>query len=112
MRIGPLRHRITIQKPGYEQDPETGAMKPTWENLAKGVAASIEYLSVREYISAQAGQSEITARIKIRYREGLDSTMRILHKGKIYNMKQPLPDPNSGIEYLTIPVTEGADDGE
>lgn len=87
-------------------------MVPGWETVADRVAASIEYLSVRDFIAAQSNQSAISARIVIRYREGLDSTMRILHKGKIYNMQQPLPDPNSGVEYLTIPVSEGANDGE
>lgn len=111
MKAGSLRHRVTIQKPGPGvQDPDTGAMTYPWQEVAQ-VWASIEPLSVRDFMAAGANQSEISARIVIRYRSGIDSTMRILEGGRVFNIKGVLPDPDSGREYLTLPVSEGVNDG-
>jgi SPP1 family predicted phage head-tail adaptor len=110
IEAGKLRHRITIQAPGLTQDPVTGEMPPGWTDFAS-VWASIEPLSARDFIAAQANQSEITARIVIRYREGILPTMRILHRGKVYAIQGALPDAKSGLEYITLPVSEGVSDG-
>ena len=112
MRAGALRHRITFQAPGLTQDPETGEMLPGWEHVWEKVPASVEPLSARDLIAAQAGQSEASGRMVIRYRAGVLPTMRILHRGDIYNIQgPPMPDPVSGLEYLTILVAKGLNDG-
>ena len=112
MRAGRLRHRITIQAPGLTQDPETGEMLQGWETVWERVPASVEPLSARDLIAAQAGQSEASGRMVIRYRAGVLPTMRILHRGDIYNIQgQPMQDPVSGLEYLTILVAKGLNDG-
>lgn len=110
MRTGKLRHRITLQRPGLSQDPVSGEMLPGWQDVAP-VWASIEPLSAREFIAAQAGQSEVSARIVIRHRTDVDATMRALYRGKVYNIHGVLADPKSGLEYLTLPVSEGVDNG-
>lgn len=110
MRAGKLRHRVTIQAPGMTQDPNTGEMLTGWADWAT-VQASVEPLSAREFIAAQAAQSEVTARIVIRYRDGVLPTMRILHRGLIYNIQGVLPDADSGREYITLPVSAGVNDG-
>ncbi|VVO24089.1 phage head closure protein [Pseudomonas fluorescens] len=112
MEAGKLRHRITFQKSGLAQDPETGEMLLGWETIWEKVPASVVPLSARDLIAAQAGQSEATGRMVIRYRSGVLPTMRILHRGDIYNIQgPPLPDPVSGLEYLTILVAKGVSDG-
>lgn len=110
MRAGKLRHRITLQGPGEVQDPDSGEMLAGWTDIAT-VYGSVEPLSSREFIAAQAGQSQIVARVTIRYRSGLTSDMRIVHRGTVYNVAGALPDAKSGREYLTIPVTAGVNDG-
>lgn len=112
LSAGRLRHRIDIQKREQVQDPVTGAMTTTWVNEWSSVPAAIEPLSVREFMQSQANQAEISARITIRYREGLVATMRIVHKDRIYNPEGFLQDPDSGLEYVTIPCSEGVNDGE
>lgn len=112
MESGKLRHRITIQEQVEAQDAQTGAMVVTWQDKWTRVPASVEPLSAREFIQSQAGQSEVTARITIRYRAGLLPTMRIVHRGKTYNIAGLLPDNDSGLEHITIPVKEGVNDGE
>lgn len=109
---GRLRHRIRIQQQENVQD-SAGYMSTMWVDVAE-VWAAIEPLSVREFIASQQMQSEITARITIRYREGLMPQMRILHpaRNRIYNPHGWLADPESGLEYLTAPCSEGVNDGD
>jgi SPP1 family predicted phage head-tail adaptor len=111
MRAGRLRHRIDFQRPSFAQDPVTGEMIKTWVEVWGKVPASVEPFSAREFIAAAATQNEVTARIGIRKRAGVDPTMRIIHRGKIYNIEGVLPDPKSGLDYLTLPCSEGVDDG-
>ncbi len=68
-------------------------------------------LSAREFTSAQATQNEITTRITIRQRNDITPKCRILYRGKIFNIEGVLPDPDSGLEYLTLPCSEGVNDG-
>jgi len=86
-------------------------MIKTWVEVWGKVPASVEPFSAREFIAAAATQNEVTARIGIRKRAGVDPTMRIIHRGKIYNIEGVLPDPKSGLDYLTLPCSEGVDDG-
>lgn len=81
-----------------------------WERLA-WVYASIEPLSTRDFIAASAVQSEVTARIVIRYRPGITTDMRILHRDKVYAIEGVLTDKVSGLDYLTLPVSEGVKRG-
>lgn len=108
---GRLRHRVDIQGRQDVQDPVTGEMVPAWVSVWTAVPAAIEPLSAREFIAAQAVQSQVVARITLRYREGLDASMRIVHKGAIYNIAGLLPDKDSGLEYFTIPVSQGVNQG-
>ncbi|MCU5775228.1 phage head closure protein [Winslowiella arboricola] len=110
MQAGKLRHRITLQEKVSFQNPDTGAVTPQWQDIAK-VWAEVVALSAREFIAAQASQSEITTRITIRYRAGLTSKHRILFRGQIFNIEGVLPDAVSGREYLTLPCSEGVNDG-
>lgn len=112
MQAGRLRQRITFQAPGLTQDPNTGEEIEGWTTVWEKVPASVGPLSARDLIAAQAGQSEASARMVIRYRAGVLPTMRILHRGDVYNIQgPPMPDPVSGLEYLTILVAKGLNDG-
>lgn len=111
LSAGRLRHRISIQKQKNLQDPDTGELRTIWQDVATNVSAAIEPLSVREFIAAQQMQSAVTARITIRYRDGLTPGMRIVHGSRIYNPQGWLSDPDSGLEYLTAPCSQGVNDG-
>lgn len=115
MEAGKLRHRVTIQKKDKVQDPISGEILFEWVDIWKDIPASIDYLSVRDYMggltASQTPQAKITARITIRYRDGINAEMRILHKNKIFDIKGLLQDNNLGLEYITIPVSEGTNLG-
>lgn len=112
IKAGRLRHKIAIQQKVETQDPDTGEMVvDAWEDFAR-VWAAKEPLSTRDVLAAQAVQSQATTRFVIRYRAGIDPTMRIVHRDVIYNIEgQPLPDADSGLEYLTLLASSGVNDG-
>lgn len=110
MQAGKLRHRCIIERPTEQQDPNSGAMIEGWEEVGKAWMA-IEPLSARAFIAAQAAQSEVTGQLVMRYREGIDSSMRVRKASTIYNIEGVLPDKRSGKEYLTLPYSEGVNDG-
>jgi SPP1 family predicted phage head-tail adaptor len=108
---GRLRHRVDFEERRQVQDPETGAITVTWEKVYRDVPAAVEALSTREFIAAQAVQSEVTKRIIVRRLPGLNAAMRILHGADIYNPRGFLEDRDSGMEYFTIPVSSGVNEG-
>lgn len=102
-----LRHRVVIEQPVRVQDTTSGAWTTTWQTVASDVPAAIEPLSVRELMAAQAEQTRIEARITIRYRDGMNGALRIRHpaRNRVYSTQGFLPDPESGLEWMTAPVT-------
>jgi SPP1 family predicted phage head-tail adaptor len=119
IEAGRLRHRVRIEQLQYlldshgdvYQDPNTGETRQDWVEVDT-VWAAIEPVSGREFIQSQTTQSQITARIVIRYRDGLNAAMRLVHvrTGRpdvIYNIHGLLADVDSGLEYLTMPVSSG-----
>tara|TARA_R110000765_G_scaffold139653_1_gene239914 strand:- start:16467 stop:16832 length:366 start_codon:yes stop_codon:yes gene_type:complete len=107
---GELRHRVTIQSyvkagrdgDGYELPSEWIFYKKAW--------AKITPLSTKDLLSAQAADSEMTARMKVRYSTGLDidTTMRVVWKGRLYAIdSQGLDDSDSGLEYTTFTLSGG-----
>lgn len=107
---GTLRHRVLIQQQATIRDDD-GVSQTTWGDVAE-VWASVEPLSAREFIQSGQTQAAITARITIRYRADLQASMRILHRGQVYNIAGLLPDKVSGLEYITIPVSAGVNEGQ
>lgn len=110
MQAGKLRHRVQLQMKEKVQDPVTGAIESVWQDVST-LWAQVAPLSVREFIAAQAEQGEVTTRITIRYRADITRQHRLVYRGKIYNIEGVLPDQKSGREYLTLPCSEGVNDG-
>jgi SPP1 family predicted phage head-tail adaptor len=109
---GRLRHVVDFEVREDEQDATTGGITTTW--------TSIEPLSVREVIAAAKDTPIVTARITVRHRAGMDAAQRIVHGTKccvntvgeeIFNPEGFLRDRDSGLEYVTIPCSQGANEG-
>ena len=112
MQTGKLRHRLILQEQGQTQDPNTGHLVVEWREVAK-LWASVEPLSAREFIAAKTNQSQISARVVIRATEGINASQRLVdtRTGAIYNIEGVLRDPKSGHHWMTLPVSEGVNDG-
>ncbi|MEK5038911.1 phage head closure protein [Sporosarcina sp. FSL K6-3457] len=81
MNIGKLRNRISIIRPPTPEDvDEAGQPLDDWQPVAT-VWAAIEPLYGRELFAAMQVNAEVTTRIRIRYREGIDRTMAARIKG-------------------------------
>jgi len=77
MKAGSLRHRVTIQHLTITQG-SAGEVIEGWSDVAT-VYAAVEPLSGREYWQAQQLAAETSIRVRIRYRTGLDTTMRVIY---------------------------------
>lgn len=84
MDIGELKHRITFQKLVTDIN-ENGFEMEDWQDY-KTVWAAITNLHGREYFEAAAVKAENTVKFKIRYIQNIEPTMRIIFKGKRYNI--------------------------
>ena len=113
---GKLRHAVNIETVTNVQDEDTGVNTTSWTVKHRNVRVSIEPLSVREFLQSRTEQSEVSARIMMRYIAGLDATVRFVgtcscHQGKVYNPAGVLEDRKSGLEYLTFPCSQGVNQG-
>lgn len=79
MQSGKLRHRITIERPIETQDASTGAIAVSWSLFASRISAEVLPDRASEYFAAQQLQSSTNAMIRIRYRVGVEPTMRVTH---------------------------------
>lgn len=106
LAAGRLRHRVTLQAPTPSRDTNTGESIDSWATVDEAWA-SFEPLSAREFIQSAALQAEVVARITIRARSDILPTWRIIYRGNAYKIEGVLPDKESGLEYITLPVSEG-----
>jgi len=112
VRAGQLRHRVTIESYNSGgRDADGHRLDGAWTTHKK-VYAKITPLSTKDLLTAQAAQSEITARMMVRYRTGLniDTTMRVIWQGRTYAIdSQGLPDNDTGVEYMTFNLGGGVE---
>ncbi|AVP57751.1 phage head closure protein [Pulveribacter suum] len=99
MQAGRLDQRVTLEKFTTTTDG-WGQPVQSWTPLAT-VWAAAEPLVGREFIAAQAAQSEVTARIRIRWRGDVNSQVRVVHRGKTYDV-QSVIDPRSERKELIL----------
>lgn len=119
LAAGRLRHRVLFQRfqelldsnGDVIQDPSSGEIAKAWVDVVE-VWAAIEPLSGREFIASQAVQSQVTGKFIIRRRTDIDATCRGVHNGTLYQVEAVLQDPESGLEYQTLPFSQGVNDGQ
>jgi phage head-tail adaptor, putative, SPP1 family len=84
MKSEELKNRITLQILETITN-ENGFEVEAWTDF-KDLWASVTNLHGREYFEASAVHTENTVKFNIRYTDEIDTTMRILFKGKQYNI--------------------------
>jgi len=103
-RAGELCHRVTIQYKTTVYDDynhETEA----WTEYKK-LWSKLEFLSVKDSINAKAAGSQTTARLKLRKRDDIDSSMRVLFDGQTFQIvSPPKPDNENGRIYMTLELS-------
>ena len=108
MRIGPLRHRLTIEE--YEVlSNDIGVESRQWKTL-ETVWGSIEVLTGKEYISPLGTKEEISVKITVRYFKELNSKMRITFKDRIFKIEGIInPEERNIMLILLCSETKGSD---
>ena len=85
MRAGKLRHRISIERAIETQDSSYNEAVLQWVLFAE-VSANIIPLSGRELIRAKQVELETDTEITIRYLDGLSPKMRIVYRGRFFEI--------------------------
>jgi SPP1 family predicted phage head-tail adaptor len=85
MNPGSLDQRVLLERFTAVQD-DLGQTVETWAPLGTTWAA-VEPVAGREFIAAGAQQSELTTKIRIRYRAGITSGDRVTHDGRVYDVQ-------------------------
>ncbi len=84
MKIGALRHSVTIQTPSLTADGD-GGQSTTWATLAT-VFAAIEPVSQVERQSNQTVLSLSTHVIRVRYLAGVTTKSRVVFGARIFGI--------------------------
>ena len=89
---GRLRERVTIQS-ASEHRNAMGETTQTWSTYAERWA-SVQGISAREFLLSGQQQTEISHRVRLRYVDGLTSTMRVLWRGRVLEIASALEHNN------------------
>lgn len=92
MRAGRLRHKVAVQylSTGSPQYTPEGEPNSVWIDLFPSVWASVEPLNGRELFAAQEHAADVDVRIRMRYRDGIEPTMRVVYEGRVYDIRAVL----------------------
>lgn len=85
MKVGKMRHRIEIQE-YLNIENEIGETVKEWVTYKKLWAEKKQLRGSNTFEGDKEG-IEYTYRFKVRYRGDLNESMRIVHKGVIYDIK-------------------------
>jgi SPP1 family predicted phage head-tail adaptor len=89
MIVTKLWARITIQRPVTTQDA-VGQPVVGWQDVCT-TWADARHLRGMETLKADQPTATVKASFRIRHRDGLDETMRVLFNGDAYNVLAVLP---------------------
>lgn len=104
-----LNQRIVIER-RVKTENTRGEVTYTWEIFAT-VWAQANPLRGRDYFAAAQLQDEITTRFRIRYRTGIDSSMRVVWKGGYYDIKGQPIEVDGAREWIDLMCKAGPQDG-
>lgn len=103
-----LRHRVVIQSKGEGGRDEDGHPLPNEWTTYKTLYAKVTPVSARDLALSQSEVTEIVARMKIRYRTDIDTSMRVLWKDRIYTIdSEGLDDNVDSYTYTTFNLSTG-----
>ena len=105
MRAGTLDQRIELQElvQGFD---DYGQPLSAWQTVLSSWAA-VEPLQGREYLAAMQNQSETTIRVRLRYRPGVKSAMRVKHGTALYGIQSVIDVKSKGRELVLMCKASG-----
>lgn len=110
IKAGQLRHRVTIEQYDAGGKDADGFELPSQWSVHSKLWAKITPLSSKDLLSAQAEQSEVTARMMVRYNTAINTTMRVIWKGQTFAIDSDgLDDNEDGYTYTTFNLRSGVE---
>lgn len=106
MKSGDLRHRIILEQPVRSKNA-MGEQIDTFVSVAT-VWAAVEPLTGTWLFQAQQADSKVSGRVRIRYREDIKPTWRILFDGRYLSIVSIL-NPDERKKELIIMYSEALD---
>lgn len=111
LAAGSLNRRIAIQKPGTVKDPAGQPIKAWLDHVI--VWANVKsQTGMGTIVGDQSGVASSVTRysFRIRYRQGLDASMRVLMGGVAYDITSVQMD-EAGREWTDLVCNRGANNG-
>lgn len=108
MEIGKLNRLIRIEKRIATPDPRGGEVV-TWQ-LVVNAWANVRSLNGIETLKSDAIASTAKYSMRIRRREDVDATCRVVFKAQNFNILAVLPD-EQGREFIDLACETGGNDG-
>lgn len=106
MRTGSLRHLITIQS--YTETVDSfGGVTNTWAELIKAWASIMPLSGTEKYFSKEK-HATATHQVKIRYFDGVNPKMRLLHGSRVFEIISVL-NVGERDKQMVLIVQEDAD---
>jgi len=85
MRAGELNKRVTLQIKTVTRT-SSGAENPVWQSVATVWARFMDNVTGGEFFDAEKVNSEITQKIKIRYRSNVKPSMRAKYGNRYFDI--------------------------
>lgn len=105
MKAGQLDQRIHLERLSEGRDKYG---QPIYEWLyVLSAWAAVEPLTGREYLAAMQNQSETTIRVRLRYRPGVKSAMRVKHGARLYGIQSVIDVKSTGRELVLMCTASG-----
>lgn len=106
MKAGQLRHRITIEQQTQSKNAIDEVVL-SWSTFCT-VWAAIEPATGRSYYAANQFESKVDGRVRIRYRNDIEPTMRIKFGDRILSIVS-IVHPQENRRELHLMYSEGLD---
>ncbi|KOE23088.1 phage head closure protein [Burkholderia multivorans] len=104
LRSSDLTEFISIERRGGRTNENDEPLPDDWVTHDQ-VWASVLFISGKEHVISGAVRSSAIASIRIRFREDIDSEMRIRYGNQLYDIVAVLPNRKNG--SLDLPVKVG-----
>ena len=104
MRLGLLRHRVTLQEPVTSRDAAGSPRVTSWTEFATKWA-KVEALSGRELLQSQQTKSAYTYRVTLRYLAGVNQDFRVVFGSLNLEIVSMIPDAtNTELVLMCVEV--------
>ena len=105
MKSGKLRHQITLQR-NHPEHSSLGEPLPNWVDYAVNSAAEVAPLVGKEFYGAQQINTELTTRVRLRWRDGVKAGDRIAFKERLFLIATPPINVNEKNHELVLMCRE------